>query len=83
MEPGTELIRDLVHCTVQDLGLVNTQPVGESLLTLAGYYVGREFRFDGVRAVWMASQGQIKFYGDDGQLLRVVDLGQVDGKRAA
>jgi hypothetical protein len=45
--------------------------------------VGREFRFDGVRAVWIASQGQIKFYGDDGQVLRVLDVGQADGKRTA
>jgi hypothetical protein len=69
--------------TVRDLGLAAIQPLGESLLTLAGYYVGREFRFDGVRAVWIASQGQIKFYGDGGQLLRVLDLGLADGKRAA
>jgi hypothetical protein len=64
------------------------QPLGtacaaEPLLTLAGYYVGREFQFNGVRAVWIASQGQIKFYGDDGQVLRMLDLGQMDGKRAA
>jgi hypothetical protein len=83
MEPSTESIRDLVHRTVQDLGLVTVQPLGESLLTLAGYYVGREFRFDGVRAVWIASLGQIKFYGDEGQLLRVLDVGQADGMRAA
>jgi hypothetical protein len=31
----------------------------------------------------MASQGQIKFYRDAGQLLRVVDVGQVEGRRAA
>jgi hypothetical protein len=83
MEPSTESIRDLVHRTVQDLGLVAVLPRGETLLILAGYYVGREFRFDGVRAVWMASQGRITFYGDDGQLLRMLDLGQAEGKRAA
>jgi hypothetical protein len=77
------LCRHGLFRTIQDLGLEGTEPLGETLLTLAGYYVGREFRFNGVRAVWIASQGQIKFYGDDGQLLRVVDLGQVDGKRAA
>jgi hypothetical protein len=83
-QPGfPDEIRDLVQRTVQELGLVDVQPLGESLLTLAGYYVGREFRFDGVRAVWIASQGQIKFYGDDGQLLRVVDLSQAQDKRAA
>jgi hypothetical protein len=83
MEPSTESIRDLVHRTVQDFGLEAVQPLGETLLILAGYYVGREFRFDGVRAVWIASQGQIKFYGDQGQLLRVLDVGQADGMRAA
>jgi hypothetical protein len=83
MEPSTESIRDLVHRTVQDLGLEASQPLGESLLTLAGYYVGREFRFVSVRAVWTASQGQIKFYGDEGRLLRAVDVGQAEGRRAA
>jgi hypothetical protein len=83
MEPSSESIRELVHRTVRDLGLLAVQPLGESLLTLAGYYVGREFRFDGVRAVWIASQGQIKFYDDDGQLLRVLDVGQAQDKRAA
>jgi hypothetical protein len=77
MEPSTESIRELVH----DLGVEATQPLRESLVTIAGYYVGREFRFDRVRAVWIASQGQIKFCGDDGQGLRVLDVGQADGKR--
>jgi hypothetical protein len=42
--------------------------------TLAGYYVGREFKFAGIRGVWMASQGQIKFLADDGAVSRVVAL---------
>jgi hypothetical protein len=54
---------------------------GESLLTLAGYYVGREFRFTGVRSLWMASQGQIKFYSDDA-VLRVAELGTQLNKAA-
>jgi hypothetical protein len=45
--------------------------------------VGREFRFEGVRAVWIANQGQIKFYDDEGDLLRVLDVGQAEDKRAA
>jgi hypothetical protein len=83
MQLSTDSIRELVYRTVQDLGLAAVKPLGESLLTLAGYCVGREFRFDGVRAVWIASQGRIKFFGNEGQLLRVLDVGQVDGKRAA
>jgi hypothetical protein len=53
------------------------------LLTLAGYYVGREFKFAGVRAVWMASPGQLKFYGDDGEVLRVVSLDEPKQAEAA
>jgi hypothetical protein len=56
---------------------------GESLLTLAGYYVGREFKFAGIRAVWMASQGQNKVYGDDGVVLRVSDVGEPRQTKAA
>ena len=83
MEPSTESLRELVRRTLDDLGLADAQPIGESFLTLAGYYVGREFRFTGVRAVWMASQGQIKFYADDGAVLRVVDLGELGQSTAA
>jgi hypothetical protein len=66
MEPSTESIRELVRRTLDDLGLADAQPIGESLLTLGGYYVGLEFRFTGVRVVWMASQEQIKLYSYDG-----------------
>ena len=83
MESSSQLIRDLVRRTVQELGLVAIQPLGETLLTLAGYYVGREFRFDGVSAVWIASQGQIRFYGDAGQSLRMADVDQRAGSKAA
>jgi hypothetical protein len=82
MEPITESIRDLVRRALEDLGISNAQPTGESLLTLAGYYVGREFRFAGVRAVWVAGQGQIKFYDDERGLLRSVSIEQVPAKAA-
>jgi hypothetical protein len=54
--------------------MADATPLGEILLTLAGYCVGREFRFTGVRAVWMTSQETIKFYADDGAVLLVVNL---------
>ena len=83
MEATTEFIRDLIRQTLQELGLTDAEPTGESLLMLAGYYVGREFRFTGVRAVWMASQEQIKFYKDDGEILRLVKLGEAQRMKAA
>jgi hypothetical protein len=74
---------DLVQQTPEDLGLVEAAVTGETLLTLAGYYVGREFKFAGIRVVWTASPGQIKFYGDDGGVLRVVEVGVGQQVKAA
>ena len=39
--------------------------------------------FAGVRAVWMASPELVKFYGDDGAVLRVVDLGELGQSKTA
>jgi hypothetical protein len=83
MEPNVEFIRNLVRRTLEELGLADAAPTGESLLTLGGYYVGREFRFAGVRAVWMASQGQVRIYGDDGEVLRVVEISEPQEAKAA
>ncbi len=83
MEPSIEFIRNLVRRSLEELGLADAAPTGETLLTLAGYYVGREFKFTGVRAVWLASQGQLKFYGDDGAVLRVADLSEPRQAKAA
>ena len=80
---STDSIRELVCRTLAELGMADAMPQGEILLTLAGYYVGREFRFAGIRAVWMASQGQIKFYADDGGVMRVVDLDEPRQRSAA
>jgi hypothetical protein len=80
---STEQIRKLVVATLPELGLPEPQPIGESMLMLAGYVVGREFRFAGVRVVWMVSQEQIKFHGDDDEVLRVVILDARERTNAA
>ena len=74
---------DLVKQTPEELGFADAAPTGESLLTLAGYYVGREFRFADIRAVWMSSQAQIKFYADDGVVMRVEALDEPKQAKAA
>ena len=83
MEPSIEFIRNLVRRSLKELGLADAGPTSETLLTLSGYYVGREFRFADVRAVWMASEGRIKVYDDDGEVLQVVDLGEHRHMKAA
>ena len=48
----------------------------ESVLIRDGFYCGRRFISDAVRAVWFAEDNVIKFYGQDGQFLvsQVVDV---------
>ena len=76
MEYNTDAIRESIRCNLGEMGFADAIPHGETILTQAGYCVGREFRFAGVRAVWMVSQETIKFYADDGAVLRVLDLGE-------
>jgi hypothetical protein len=76
-------IREFVLKAVTELGA--GQPAGrrEAILCRDGYIVGHKFNFDGVRAVWMASQEQINFYADDGTLVRAVNLEERDRAQAA
>ena len=76
-------IRDLVLQVVGELGLANPVPHGQTILLRNRLVVGQRFNFDGVSAVWFADEGQIKFHDGQGRLLRVLDVGQADDKRAA
>lgn len=48
----------------------------ETVLIRDGFYCGRCFTCDKVRAVWFAEENIVKFYGQDGQFL---DSRSVDG----
>lgn len=41
----------------------------ETVLIRDGFYCGRCFTCDAVRAVWFAEENIVKFYGADGQFL--------------
>ena len=45
--------------------------------------VGRRFCFDRVSAVWLSSERRIKLYGEAGELLRVIDVGEEPTRAAA
>jgi hypothetical protein len=45
--------------------------------------VGRRFCFDGVEAVWLSGEGQIKIYDDQGECLQVVNVGDEQRRKAA
>lgn len=61
-------LRRVIDAAVIDLGHT---PTGckETVLIREGYFVGRQFRYDGVRAIWFAEEEVVKFYGDDCRVL--------------
>jgi hypothetical protein len=65
---NTTLLRRIINATVADLGH-KTKECMESVLIREGYVFGRQFRFEGVRAIWFADEEVVAFYGNNGQLL--------------
>ena len=57
------------------LGVDSTNLPSETTLIRDGYYCGNRFVLDDYQAVWFVEEDQIKFYGPDGGLLRVVTPG--------
>jgi hypothetical protein len=72
MSQAQDAVRDLAAKTLSDLGIVAGELECESLLIRDGYYVGRHFRFAAARAVWFVDANTFKFYGANGQLLKVL-----------
>jgi hypothetical protein len=69
----TEFVRNLVAQTFTQLGVDGRDELRETILIRDGNYCGRRFEAEGGAAVWFVEEGQIKFYGTDGSVIRVID----------
>ncbi len=69
-------IHDIIADTLSGLGMADLSLGTTVALIHDGYYVGRRFHYGGVQVVWLTTEGTIRFYGEGGQLLKAVDLGQ-------
>jgi hypothetical protein len=75
-------LRRIIDAAVADLGC-RTKRCQESVLIRKGYFVGRQFCYEGVRAIWFADEEVVAFYGGDGQLLGTITVQEQVVKRAA
>jgi hypothetical protein len=66
-----ERIRRFVRQTFSDLAADAPSPIRESILVQNGHYCGRRFSGDKIHAVWFVEEGELKFYGADGSVLKV------------
>jgi hypothetical protein len=75
--PQIEHIRQCVLTTLRDLGIpeADWSLVSGKRLHRDRDYAAGSFRERRIRAVWTASENTIAFYGEDGTLLRQVNVG--------
>ncbi len=63
-----EAIRDVVTKKFAEYASPEVE-FSESVLIREGFYCGRCFSSDALRAVWFAEEQIVKFYGGDGEFL--------------
>ena len=69
-------VRQAVLDGVSELGVPDPAISRMVVLTRDGYCVGHRFPFDGLQAVWLTAESVVRFYGEDGALLKTVEVGQ-------
>lgn len=64
-------VRQFILRTTNEAGIAPPAIQSEALLCRNGYVVGRQFNFDGARAVWFLDEERIKIYRGDGTVLEL------------
>ena len=67
-----ECLRATVHANLRVLENASTDEMQETILVRDGSYCGRRFRTRNFHAVWFLEENQLKFYGPDGRVVRVL-----------
>ena len=72
--PNIYMCHETVQALFNELGAEPRTPIAESMLVRDGFLVGRQFQRDGIRIVWFFDAAELKVWGSNGKLLRVVAL---------
>jgi len=76
-------IRQAVLDCVSGLGIPDPVITRTAFMIRDGYCVGQRFLFDGIQAVWLMAENVIRFYGDDGELLKTIEIGWEPSEKKA
>lgn len=66
-----EGIREAIRNSLANLGC-DTSEMHEAILIRGGMYCGRRFECSGGSAVWFLEEKQVKYYDEQGGLIKVV-----------
>ncbi len=84
-----ESVRKMVRGVFDQLGAGSSVRMTEHILIFEDLYCGRRFRCGAFEAVWFIEEAQIKVYGAEGRVVRVLSAAdastsdQANGMRAA
>jgi len=67
-----EQVRQIVQRVFQELSIPTQSELEETILIRDGYYCGRRFATAGAHAIWFCEENQLKFYGENGTVMRVI-----------
>ena len=62
-------VRETVRSVFASQGLTSLDELCETILIREGFYCGRSFVCDGLRAVWFVEENVLKFFNRDNSLL--------------
>ena len=82
---GTQFssLRPILLETLSELG-VSDPVINKTVVLLRdGYFAGYRFPVDGIQVVWLMAEGVVRFYADDGSLLKTLEVGQGLGVKKA
>lgn len=68
-----ESVQGMIAAAFHQLRLSDDDCLRQSLLIRDGNYCGRRFEADGGHALWFFEEDQVKVFGADGRVLRVID----------
>ena len=73
---------ETILAVFDELGADPASPVAESVLVRDGFLVGRRFQRQGIRIVWFFDAAELKVWGPDHKLVKVVSLSQQNRQAA-
>ena len=85
MDNGIE--PDVLHQTIaaglSELEMPDLPCQSTTFLIRDGHCAGQRFLFDGVQAVWLIAENVVRFYDENGRMLRSVEIGAAERAEAA
>ena len=85
MDTGTEAapLHQTIAEALSELGLPELPCRSTSFLVRDGYCTGQRFLFDGIEAIWLITENVVRFYDENGRMLKSVGVGTAQQDKAA